>query len=66
MLLKEPLMGTYLWQIQEQKLLYIPQVMSGKNISQSCDDTDETVLTAAEVKAIATDKSITFREDEFG
>ena len=46
---------SYLWQIQEQKLRYITQVMSGKSIARSCDDIDETVLTAAEVKAIATD-----------
>lgn len=44
----------YLWQIQEQKLKYISQVMTGKNISRSCEDMDETVLSAAEVKAIAT------------
>ncbi|HEX3027344.1 MAG TPA: helicase, partial [Clostridia bacterium] len=46
---------SYLWQIQEQKLRYITQVMSGKSIARSCEDMDETVLTAAEVKAIATD-----------
>lgn len=45
---------SYLWQIQEQKLRYISQVMTGKNISRSCEDTDETVLSAAEVKAVAT------------
>ncbi|WP_152547728.1 hypothetical protein [Paenibacillus ehimensis] len=44
----------YLWQIQEQKLRYISQVMTGKSISRSCEDVDETVLSAAEVKAIAT------------
>lgn len=44
----------YLWQIQEQKLRYISQVMTGKSISRSCDDADETVLSAAEVKAVAT------------
>ncbi|KYD11458.1 hypothetical protein B4102_2186 [Heyndrickxia sporothermodurans] len=49
---------SYLWQIQEQKLRYISQVMTGKNISRSCNDTDETVLTAAEVKAIATDNPL--------
>lgn len=45
---------SYLWQIQEQKLRYISQVMTGKSISRSCDDLDETVLTASEVKAVAT------------
>lgn len=44
----------YLWQIQEQKLKYISQVMTGKSVSRSCEDMDETVLSAAEVKAIAT------------
>lgn len=44
----------YLWQIQEQKLRYITQIMTSKSISRSCEDTDETVLTAAEIKAIAT------------
>ena len=44
---------SYLWQIQEQKLKFISQVMTGKSISRSCDDLDETVLDAAEVKAIA-------------
>lgn len=45
----------YLWQIQEQKLKYITQVMTSKNITRSCEDIDETVLTAAQFKAIATD-----------
>lgn len=45
---------SYLWQIQEQKLSYISQVMTGRSISRSCQDADETVLSAAEVKAIAT------------
>uniref|UniRef100_UPI003F498D37 SNF2-related protein n=1 Tax=Bacillus multifaciens TaxID=3068506 RepID=UPI003F498D37 len=45
---------SYLWQIQEQKLRYISQVMTGKSISRSCDDLDETVLSASEVKAVAT------------
>lgn len=48
----------YLWQIQEQKNRYISQVMTGKNISRSVDDLDETVLTAAEVKAVATDNPL--------
>ncbi|MNM65081.1 hypothetical protein D3C81_765050 [compost metagenome] len=44
---------SYLWQIQEQKLRYISQVMTGKSISRSCEDADETVLSAAEVKAVS-------------
>lgn len=42
-------------QIQQQKLTYISQIMTGKCISRSCEDMDETVLTAAQFKAIATD-----------
>ncbi len=45
----------YLWQIQEQKLRYIMQIMTAKSIARSCEDIDETVLTAAQFKAIATD-----------
>ncbi|MCL2253083.1 MAG: SNF2-related protein [Lachnospiraceae bacterium] len=44
----------FLWQIQEQKLRYITQIMTSKSVSRSCEDTDETVLSAAEIKAIAT------------
>ena len=47
--------GAYLWQIQEQKLRFITQVTTAKNIARSCEDIDETVLTAAQFKAIATD-----------
>ncbi|MEN3005952.1 SNF2-related protein [Dehalobacterium formicoaceticum] len=49
---------SYLWQIQEQKLRFITQVMTGKVISRSCEDIDETVLTAAEFKAIATNNPL--------
>lgn len=49
---------SYLWQIQEQKLTYISQVMTGKSISRSCEDLDETVLSASEVKAIATENPL--------
>ncbi|MBC8560781.1 GNAT family N-acetyltransferase [Clostridiaceae bacterium NSJ-33] len=45
----------YLWQIQQQKLSYITQIMTGKCIARSCEDIDETVLNAAQFKAIATD-----------
>lgn len=49
---------SYLWQIQEQKLRFITQVMTGKAITRTCEDIDETVLTAAEFKAIATDNPL--------
>ncbi len=45
----------YLWQIQEQKLRFITQVTTAKSIARSCEDIDETVLTAAQFKAVATD-----------
>ena len=48
---------SYLWQIQEQKLRYISQVMTGKSIMRSCNDLDETVLEAAQIKAIAAGNS---------
>lgn len=49
---------SYLWQIQEQKLRFITQVMTGKAITRTCEDIDETVLTAAEFKAIATNNPL--------
>ena len=45
----------YLWQIQEQKLRYIKQILTGRSIARSCEDVDETVLSAAQFKATATD-----------
>ncbi len=45
---------SYLWQIVEQKQRFISQVMTGKSVARSCEDIDETVLSFAEVKALAT------------
>lgn len=45
---------SYLWQIVEQKQRFISQVMTSKSVARSCDDVDETVLSFAEVKALAT------------
>src|SRR5699024_6789195 len=44
----------YLWQIVEQKQSFITQVMTSKSIARSCEDIDETVLSYAEVKSLAT------------
>ena len=44
----------YMWQIVESKQRFISQVKSGKMVERACEDIDETVLTFAEVKAIAT------------
>lgn len=45
---------SFLWQTQENKLLYINQVMSGSSLSRKSADLSETVLSAAEIKALAT------------
>ncbi|MDR2833089.1 MAG: DEAD/DEAH box helicase family protein [Streptococcaceae bacterium] len=45
---------SYLWQIQEQKLSYITQIMSSKAATRSTDEVDEIVLEASEVKALTT------------
>lgn len=45
---------SYLWQIVEQKQKFISQVMTSKSIARNCEDIDETVLSYAEVKALAT------------
>lgn len=45
---------SYLFQIQEQKLTYITQIMSSKSIARSANDLDELVVQASEVKALAT------------
>ena len=54
----------YLWQIQEQKLRYITQILTGKHIARSCEDVDETVLSAAQFKAAATDTPMVAQKRE--
>lgn len=44
----------YSWQLVEQKQKFISQVMTSKSISRTCEDIDDTVLSYAEVKALAT------------
>jgi len=56
---------SYLWQIQEQKQRYISQVMTGKSMIRSCNDLDDTVLSAAEVKAIATSNPLLLEKMNF-
>ncbi|WP_443112720.1 SNF2-related protein [Enterococcus faecalis] len=46
-------LDSFLWQIQEQKLTFINQVMTGKAITRSCDELSDTVLEAGDMKAIA-------------
>jgi N12 class adenine-specific DNA methylase len=43
----------YLWQLLENKARFIGQVMRGEVTARMADDVGDTVLTAAEVKAIA-------------
>ena len=46
---------SYLWQKGEQKQKFISQVVTSKSIARNCEDIDETtVLSFAEVKALAT------------
>lgn len=44
---------SYLFQLQEQKQRFISQIMTNQSSVRSCDDLDETVLSYAEVKALA-------------
>jgi N12 class adenine-specific DNA methylase len=45
---------SYMWQLVENKQKFIAQVMTSKTVSRDAEDIDETVLSYAEVKAIAT------------
>lgn len=45
---------SYNWQLVEQKQKFIAQVMTNKTVDRTCEDIDETVLSYAEVKALAT------------
>ncbi|BCJ98380.1 helicase-related protein [Anaerocolumna chitinilytica] len=45
---------SYNWQLVEQKQKFISQLMSNKMVDRTCEDIDETVLSYAEVKALAT------------
>ncbi len=45
---------SYMWQLVENKQRFISQIMTSKSVSRSAEDIDETVLSYAEVKAIAT------------
>ncbi len=44
----------YGWQLIENKQKFIGQIMTGKSPIRSCEDLDETALSYAEVKALAT------------
>lgn len=44
----------YMWATVENKQKFISQIMTSKSIARNCEDIDETVLSYAEVKALAT------------
>ena len=43
-----------MWQILENKQKFISQIMTSKSPVRACDDVDDTALTYAEIKALAT------------
>ena len=45
---------SYMWQLIESKQKFISQIMTSKSPVRSCEDVDDTALTYAEVKALAT------------
>ena len=45
---------SYMWQILENKQKFISQIMTSKSPVCACDDVDDTALTYAEIKALAT------------
>ena len=45
---------SYMWQILEKKQKFISQIMTSKSPVRACDDVDDTALTYAEIKALAT------------
>ncbi len=44
----------YMWQILENKQKFISQVMTSKSPVRSCEDVDDTALSYAEIKSLAT------------
>lgn len=50
----ESTFDSYLWQILENKQKFISQIMTSKSPVRACEDVDDTALSYAEVKALAT------------
>ena len=44
----------YMWQVVENKQKFISQIMTSKSPVRSCEDVDDTALSYAEIKALAT------------
>lgn len=49
---------SFLWQTQENKLKFINQIMTNKSIARSAEDIDQTMMSAAEAKSIATNNPL--------
>ena len=47
----------YMWQILENKQKFISQIMTSKSPVRACEDVDDTALSYAEIKALATGNS---------
>ena len=62
--LTEETFDAYMWQILENKQRFIGQVMTGKSPARSCEDTDETSLKFAEVKALASGNPLIMEKTE--
>ena len=45
---------SYMWQILENKQKFISQIMTSKSPVRTCEDVDDTALSYAEIKALAT------------
>ena len=50
----ESTFDAYMWQILENKQKFISQVMTSKSPVRSCEDVDDTALSYAEIKSLAT------------
>jgi hypothetical protein len=50
----EATFDAYMWQILENKQKFISQIMTSKSPVRSCEDVDDTALSYAEIKSLAT------------
>ena len=55
---------SYLWGIVENKQRFISQIMTNKTVERECQDVDETVLSFAEIKAIASGNPLIMEKTE--
>ena len=55
---------SYLWGIVENKQRFISQIMTDKTVERECQDVDETILSFAEIKAIASGNPMIMEKTE--